>query len=510
MESPLILTSLLVLSFSLVSWFLLDYFCKPKQSPHEPPLVASRIPYVGHILGLLWHSLTYYQLTSARCKLPIYTLNMLNGKVYVVTSPDLVTAVNRNSKTLALNPFIAQLGMRITGHDEATSQVVQHNLNGEDGRGYVIDVHDAIVSSLAPGPHLESMVEPMLNEADKCVSDHEGATEVDLFAWTRKMVTMCSTTAVYGPSNPFHLDPDYCNQFWNFDNDLNKLMINVFPNIIAPKGARARSILGAAFQNYFENFDPDRTQSAAMIKARYHSNTKYGLSTWNQGRLEVGTLLGVLANTIPSAFYMLNRIYSDPALLQNIRDELESSSVSTSESSRTLHVLRLRENCPLLLSTWQEVLRVHARGASSRFVREDTLLDNRYLLKKNMVVQMPMTVIHSDPASWGNDAHVFQARRFLKQGDALKGTRAGGPAYRPFGGGASMCPGRHFVALEVTTLVAYLVLRFDMEPSSGKWFVPAQRQESLATNVFPPAKDIKVKLSKRQGYEDVQWKFEVN
>ena len=56
---------------------------------------------------------------------------MLNGKVYIVTSPELVSAVNRNSKALAFNSFIAQLGKRITSHDEATSRIVQHNLNGE-------------------------------------------------------------------------------------------------------------------------------------------------------------------------------------------------------------------------------------------------------------------------------------------------------------------------------------------------------------------------------------------
>ena len=95
---------------------------------------------------------------SARCNLPAYTLNMLSGKVYIVTSPELVAAVNRNSKNLAFNPFIAQLGMRITGHDEATSQIVQHNLNGDNGSGYVIEVHDDTVSALAPGKNLEEML----------------------------------------------------------------------------------------------------------------------------------------------------------------------------------------------------------------------------------------------------------------------------------------------------------------------------------------------------------------
>ena len=151
---------------------------------------------------------------SARCNLPIYRLSMLNGKVYIVTSPDLVTAVNRNSKTLALNPFIANIGKRMTGHDEATGRIVQHNLNGENGIGYVIDVHDRIVSALAPGPNLERMVEPMLEAISSFLLHTTIPAVVDLFAWARRMMTMCSVTAIYGRQNPFTENPNYCDLFW--------------------------------------------------------------------------------------------------------------------------------------------------------------------------------------------------------------------------------------------------------------------------------------------------------
>ena len=153
-------------------------------------------------------------LFSARCKLPIYTLNMLNAKIYVVTSPELVSAVNRNSKALAFNPFIAQLGIRITGHDEATSQIVQHNLNGENGSGYVIDVHDGTLTALAPGKNLDDMTEVMLREISVYLQALEPDSDVDLFSWTRHTVTMCSTRAIYGPENPFNKNPTLVSAFW--------------------------------------------------------------------------------------------------------------------------------------------------------------------------------------------------------------------------------------------------------------------------------------------------------
>jgi hypothetical protein len=138
---------------------------------------------------------------------------MLNGKVYVVTSPNLMAAVNRNSKVLAFNPFIAQLGKRITGHDEATSRIVQHNLNSENGSGYVIEVHDGTVTALAPGKYLEQMTGDVLQEASTYL-DELKEQRIDLFAWTRQMVTICSTRGIYGPQNPLNNDPDLVTAFW--------------------------------------------------------------------------------------------------------------------------------------------------------------------------------------------------------------------------------------------------------------------------------------------------------
>ena len=454
---------------------------------------------------------------------------MLNGKVYVVTSPDLVNAINRNSKILAFNPFIAQLGKRITGHDEATSRIVQHNLNGENGPGYVTEIHDATVSTLAPGMALEQMTKTMLLEASSCLQALDNDNVIDLFAWVKHMMTLCSTRAIYGPENPFNRDERLIKAFWyvtlsacrwsevrgnngdvrDFGQDLNTLIVDLAPSFLAPKGNRARSELGLAFQRYFEQYTPKQTLSAAVIEARYLINTQYGVSSWNQGRLEVGVLLGILANTIPAIFYMLVHIFSDPDLLREIREEINATSISYIDGKTTcyLRILTMREKCVLLHSTFLELLRVHALGSSVRYVREDILLQDQYLLKKGMVVQMPMAVMHSDASAWGADVKDFQARRFLKQRNDPKEFKTNATAYRPFGGGASLCPGRHFVTLEAMALAAYSVLLFDVVPAEGKWKIPRQKQESMATNVFPPAEDIKVRFNKRQGYEDANWDF---
>ena len=69
----------------------------------------------------------------------------------------------------------------IAGHDENTSQTVQHDLNGENGPGYVIDVHDRIVASLAPGKDLQKTTKAMVSHTSTYFDAFIKDAEIDLF-----------------------------------------------------------------------------------------------------------------------------------------------------------------------------------------------------------------------------------------------------------------------------------------------------------------------------------------
>ena len=66
MESSLAFSLLLLLIAAVAAaWSAFDYFCAPRLSPNEPPLLPHPVPYIGHILGLLRHGTRYYQLTRS-------------------------------------------------------------------------------------------------------------------------------------------------------------------------------------------------------------------------------------------------------------------------------------------------------------------------------------------------------------------------------------------------------------------------------------------------------------
>lgn len=236
---------------------------------------------------------------------------------------------------------------------------------------------------------------------------------------------------------------------------------------------------------------------------------KNGLALEDIARYEVGASTAILVNTSPASFWTLFFIYSTSNLLEDIRNELDSIVVAKDDGPETVSsvdIKSLKRRCPLLISAFQETMRYIAMGTSVRKVMEDTVLDGQWLLKKNSILQMPSRIIHKDQSIWGTSVEAYDPRRFMKVSTSQK--KAGGPtkgppaaAFRAFGGGTTLCPGRHFATNEVLAAVALFALRYDMTPVRGEWTVPTSYNSSMAGFLMEPDSDVEVKISSRKGFE---------
>ena len=275
---------------------------------------------------------------------------------------------------------------------------------------------------------------------------------------------------------------------------------------MAFKAYRSRQIFAHAFTDYFES--GGWTTASGLIKASYHANSSYGISLEDQGRFELTTCIGLVVNTAPAIFWLILTIFSDPSLLGELRDELSVIATPTDGSdpnNMQLSLARLKDSCPLLHSTLKEVLRLRTHSQSPRIVMADTKLSDRYSLKKGSIVQIPSSILHRDPTIWGSDADTLNPRRFMKTEPRSK---KDGPAFRAFGGGTTLCPGRHFATMEMVTLMAVLILQFDLSPESKEagWLLPGEDGSKITTSVLHPSEDVRVAISRRKGCENVRWK----
>lgn len=101
---------------------------------------------------------------------------------------------------------------------------------------------------------------------------------------------------------------------------------------------------------------------------------------------------------------------------------------------------------------------MYALGASARIVLQDTMLQSRWLLKKDSYIFMPNRATHFDTASWGPGANTFDAQRFEHIKSGCDKVTPG--AFQGFGGGQNSCPGRHFAMMQIVALVAMMAPRF--------------------------------------------------
>jgi cytochrome P450 len=123
----------------------------------------------------------------------------------------------------------------------------------------------------------------------------------------------------------------------------------------------------------------------------------------------------------------------------------------------TINIQGMMNQCPLLDSTYLEVLRLVNGAFSIRRVEKDIDISGKTLRAGNSVV-VPFRELHYNQNVWGPLAIGFDPERFLKHRKL-----ANHPSYRPFGGGVSYCPGRYLAKSEVCGFLVALINRFEIE-----------------------------------------------
>lgn len=279
------------------------------------------------------------------------------------------------------------------------------------------------------------------------------------------------------------------------------ILVGVLPSITARKPIAARNKVAQAFEAYYKAGGMEK--ASVLAQNRYNASKNNGVPLADIARYEVGGSIAVLVNTAPAAFWTLLLLYSHPSLLDDIRKEIDACTNGT--STKTIDITTLKEACPLFLSSYQEVLRYRSMGTSVREVMEDTQLD-QWLLKKGALLQMPSRIIHQDSSLWG-DADQFKPRRFLPE---EKKNRPSDICFRAFGGGKTLCPGRHFATNEILAVVAVFIARLDMKPVNGEWKHPTTLNTNVAAVVLEPDDDIRVEIKTRPGFEGVKWTIKLD
>ncbi|KAE8135204.1 cytochrome P450 [Aspergillus pseudotamarii] len=452
-------TTILGLSAVAILGFFVLFTQHAKLDPREPPLVPSTIPLVGHLISFLIHGIEYFAAESGKHSLPVFTMKILKEKVYIITSPDLLPSVRHNRSSMSFNPLFTAMAERAGGIRKPGLQLLREEELG--GQGLAKKTVEVMRPALLGNKldHLnEQMIHVVRQIVDQVVSIPTGS--LDLYEWCSEALTLAN-----------------------------------------------REQLVQAFLQFYQA--DGHLSSSPLAYSRWEVQQEAGATLEDIARLEILTGIGILSNTVPSCFWLLFDILSRPELLRTIQDEIHQNAVSIDSTGiHTLDLADIRGKCPTLLSSFQETLRTRSNSGQVRVIYQDTLLNDRWLLKAGSTLLIPAPTINKNSSTWGLDSGDFNSQRFTKTAlQTDKKSKASG--FLSFGLSPHICAGRHFATGEILALVALLLVRYDIRPIHGSWTEPKTNAKAVAASLPPAAERFEVTAVERPEYKGVAWRTTV-
>ncbi|ETS86313.1 hypothetical protein PFICI_00141 [Pestalotiopsis fici W106-1] len=465
------------------------------QDAREPPMVETAIPFLSPIIVMLMKWTTVHEYLRDKYGYPIHTLRLPGTRAYVVNDTSLIPAIHKQLRTLTAAPFVVKAFSNLMGVSKEAFEIMGRD--PIEDHGFVHRLTTESKNSLAPGPNLDQLnteVVDILNNSFSAICAAQEPKTANLFEWASHEAMMATTGAIYGPLNPFN-DAKVRTVYYDLQAGLLRLLMGFMKPIFAKKPLEALETITEAFEKYYARGGLE-TGSSAFARGRYSCPREHGVSEKDVAKMEAGGIFALIANTMPAAFWTLYHIVSDPVVLADCRRELHGA-VSEKDGQAHLDLTYVKNSCPIMVSTMQEAMRFHSIDLAMRAVVEDHMLDGKYLLKKGATVMIPGKIQHTSSLAWGPNVNEFYHKRFLK----MPGTRTHNPvAFRVFGGGATLCPGRHFVATEILAFASMMLLRFDIKAVNGQWSTGGYTQTNGGIRL--PRQDVQVELLPR---DNKQW-----
>ncbi|KAH7128252.1 cytochrome P450 [Dendryphion nanum] len=547
-----------------------EYILYLFQDPAEPPIIPHPyLPFLGHVIGLFYYGSSYWDRVNTGYDYPIFTLQTLNARTVGIVDTTVTGVVHKHHPGRSFYGMIMEVTCRLVGFKDESMTVIRHNLDNVNGsgEGLMLESHAMVSSVLSPGPVLNQLTSTLVDQFAQFFNGFENEWVGSLMNFVKDAFTQANAYTIYGAKNHFALHPELVEQFWTYEEGMISVMAitttsslvpsNLLGWIFARKAWQARKVINAALAKYVAQ--GHYKHASPLIQKRVPINLKHGLTTEEAGKAELILFFGILGNAVPSAFWVLANIFARPDLLQKIREETEKvvdmQKNKDGKVVKTLDVTRLKTECPWIVSVYRETLRTIGNLSSVRFVRETHEVSvpvkgndketKRWIVKAGSNIQIASAVIHRLKDVWGYDADYFKPERFMENTVAIeeremKNTATGNHskggadekvrgdtftalplpllvpsvAFRTFGGGSVICPGRHFALTEILAFIALCVLNCDIEDGTleGETMkLPVPDETRIPLSVMKPVEEPWVRIKRREGNEhgSVLWKTEL-
>lgn len=455
---------------SYLLWRLWKFSIRPALYPNDPKEIPYLVPFIGHLLsffmdfnGSVGRGIRY--MGSNR---EPFAMSFMGKTVYIVSNPKDVADSYRNQKNFSRDTLTKEMYARVGVPWKVADRLFTVDPNASYNANQVKLLHPTDImmefyhQHIFPGDRFEEfMSETILPGLDRDMDfdaaiphpaelrRHEESITVSLGKLCVHVFVQGFAEAYYGPKL-WEIEPDFINLYLVWEKINWKFLFNT-PAFMSRDMLEAKKALVNLFVEYFKIPVGERQSSNFFVISMENSLREANLTDDEIGCIFMLQTWGILANMYKTSFWLLSYLVHDSALLESIRSEI----LPATQKNRIDHRY-LTEHCPYLDSVFNEAMRLTMRSPLVRNVSETAVLGGKTLRSGNMVM-VPYRHLHLDSAAWGPTSEDFQGDRFLRD-KTLKTSLS----YRPWGGGSTMCTGRHLAKKAIFAFVALLLSRFDV------------------------------------------------
>ncbi|KAH3961190.1 hypothetical protein HBI56_209870 [Parastagonospora nodorum] len=488
----------------LLSWRLWRFTIRPRLHPDEPKELPYWIPFIGHVFSFFVDfngAIEKGRKHFSPSRDP-FAMTVAGQTIYVLTSPDDISGVWKNSKTISIDPIT--MDMYILGGISGKSREVmfhQHptaRYNEGTGRPLTptqmaIELHH---QQLHAGLKLDSLLQDKvipscfkkLDMADAMntaiLSRSEDSVIISLHDLCVDIFVTEVTQAYFGPAL-LQKSPNLISAFLNWEYCSWKFLF-MLPDILARDMTKTKRTIIEAFANYYRQPRTRRPGSIYFVDSLEDMLAEVGLTTDEMGKFTLLHYWAVVGNLYKLTFWLMSHLGQNPGVLDQIREE-----VSPAVHGERIDEAYLLERCPKLSSVISETLRLTVTSALARVILEPTAVGGK-LLKPGTKIMLSIRELHYDAEVWGTKSDALDANRFIDNPKMSKS-----PSYRPWGGGHTLCPGRLFARRSANAFVAILLTKYDVAVESTTFPRADGGRPSPGIVTLGQGEDLKVRLIPR-------------
>ncbi|ORY31866.1 cytochrome P450 [Naematelia encephala] len=491
---------LLLLPLALVLRRLF-YHLRPTETyggVQRPPFLPDWIPWVGVALSMAGGDSFFCNVQKKYG--PCVRLTAMGDTRIFITSPALITYIYKNPKAFVFEYKRRSIQSLVFGmtHTVAFSQAMSDRLFPDHHRALqLVNIGELIQKYTT---QLEELVLSKVDEAD--------GAEVDLFEMVYEIIYTASAKAFFTPSFPARTT---FKPFIAFDRAFPILNLARLPITMRSQAISAREKILTMLEEWWETTtELDRAAMAPAVCVQWEIAKDEGWSKRDWATVLLAETWALEANAPFAGLWTVIEVLRRPQVLASLRAEVSStiSKLDPPEISTLMHLSQpeLITLLPLLNLALQETLRVHSSSFSIRVAEYDTtfpaaVCEGRELSVKKgeeiICVTRPGNI--DTTGAWGTDAEIWDTERWIgDDADDEKG-KARGPMF-PFGGGSSMCEGRHFASAEILSFLAIFIATIDVQVVRDTIKADFTR---IGLGVMQPKGELRVKMRRRQGESKV-------